>query len=181
MPCYFTRVHSNQDLLWRVIIGVYMGYCVHRGSSLLSSSVLHTPAKYVSGGCILVLRVIFALCLVLFRTISYIVHMHLYAPVVGPAPLAQRCRVFFFDSLDRHCGWLLPPSNFFLVVDAELFVRTPTYTQRYRTTEPGPLFIYYFSSLLESKVINENRGPYTELYTTRAPRLQQFRKSNKKQ
>ena len=28
----FTWVHSNQDLIWCVKIGVYSGFCVHDGS-----------------------------------------------------------------------------------------------------------------------------------------------------
>ena len=28
----FTEVHINQDLIWCVKIGLYMGFCVHRGS-----------------------------------------------------------------------------------------------------------------------------------------------------
>ena len=27
----FTGVYNNQDLLWCIKIGVYMGFCIHRG------------------------------------------------------------------------------------------------------------------------------------------------------
>ena len=30
-PGTITGVHNNQDLLWCVKIGVYMGFCIHRG------------------------------------------------------------------------------------------------------------------------------------------------------
>ena len=36
-PNSITGAHSNQDLVWCVKIGVYMGFWVHRGSSLLTS------------------------------------------------------------------------------------------------------------------------------------------------
>ena len=31
LVCNITRVDSNQDLIWCVKIGVYMGFWVHRG------------------------------------------------------------------------------------------------------------------------------------------------------
>ena len=45
---------SNQDLIWCVIIGVYMGFWVHRGSSLLTS---YAPPQYLELGLALVCSV----------------------------------------------------------------------------------------------------------------------------
>ena len=39
LPAIFTGVHSNQDLILCATIGLYMGFCVHRGSWLLCPPV----------------------------------------------------------------------------------------------------------------------------------------------
>ena len=51
-PLFFTGVHINQDLIWCVKMGVYMGFWVHGGSWLICFPVIELkwiPGIYVPG------------------------------------------------------------------------------------------------------------------------------------